>query len=99
MNQELDNLLIDFIGDNTDLFRFVWRRNDSPTDTELDEIASAWDDEYGDDPLWDDIVDRLLELAQDRDWSLQQDEYEDDLRYQEADYRFDSDREDRLLGR
>lgn len=98
-NKDLKYEIDKFIRDHAQLFRFLWERDDIPTDNELDKIADTWEDEYDGDPPFVSIGDQLEAQATEFDWSLQRQERNNDYPYELSDFLFDADREDRYFGR
>lgn len=95
---DLDDLIREFIGDNKELFEYLWKRNDSPTDQELDNISETWYDYYGEVADWQVVEDKVMNQAEAYDWSNHIHAMIEDQPYVEADILFDADREDRLFG-
>ena len=97
-NKEYDNNIRQFIQKHADLFQFCWGREDIPTDEEWEAIHQAWL-KHTTTLSWEEFEERLEELVQSFDWSLQQQNEAEDINYQYGDFLFDSDREDRYFGR
>lgn len=96
---DLDNVIRDFVNDNEELFNCIWKRDDSPTSQEVDDIADTWEDEYGEVAEWEEVEDKVMKMAESYDWSDIRTAVIDDQLYMiESDVLFDSTRDDRLLG-
>lgn len=96
---DLDDTIRDFVNDNENLFDCIWRRDDYPTENEIDDIADAWDDEYKEVADWDEVEDKVMKMAEEYDWSDTRAAVAEDALYVESDILFDAAREDQLLGR
>lgn len=91
---DLDQVIHDFIGDNPELFSYHWQRDDSPTDSEWDNISETWYDEYGEVADWQKVEDKVMDTATEYDWSTHIQMIKSDQQYVAGDFLFDSMREE-----
>ena len=95
---EHDEMIQAFISEHADLFRAIWERLDDLSGADWDEVSSAWDEEC--DVEWSEVEERMDELLDDFDWSLQDRKpiSKEEARYEESDILFDAQREQRHFG-